>query len=378
MNSFVPFNSPGRALSIQHGELLALTSRVFDSGWLVHGPEHRAFEDALAEFVGARHALGVASGTDALEIALRSARTDERTVVLTVANAGAYATTAARAAGYDVRFCDVDPETHLIDRIALEAALDDRVFAVVVTHLYGRLADVAAIRELCAPRGVTVIEDCAQAIGARGPLGAAGSLGDLATFSFYPTKNLGALGDGGAVTTSDDGLANRVRELRQYGWSEKYLITRTGGRNSRLDELQAAFLAYRLPFVDVWNRTRRGIIVEYGAAAPAAVRVLPAVDETHCGHLAVVITEDAAALARHLSDHGIQTAVHYPVPDHHQPALRSPAGAVSLPQTERLVGRILSLPCFPELTRAEVDQVCEGLASYRPAADPVGSQKGLR
>lgn len=361
----VPLNAPGQALSAQRAELLAITARVIDSGWLIHGPEHRAFESELATFLGTTFALGVASGTDALEIALRAVHDDDdrRRTVITVANAGGYTSTAARAAGFEVAYCDVDPASHCLNPAALESVLDDSVFAVVVTHLYGRAADVGAVRALCEPRGIKVIEDCAQSIGARTQQGRAGSLGDIATFSFYPTKNLGALGDGGAIATSDSALGERVGLLRQYGWSSKYRITTQGARNSRLDEVQAAVLRFRLPLVDDWNERRRWIIRQYADAASDRIHVLEAGGPWHSAHLAVVETSDAAELARHLERRDVQTAVHYPIPDHLQRAFATTPPA-RLPVTENLVGRILSLPCFPELEDAEVGQVCAALASY--------------
>lgn len=363
--AIVPFNSPARALAKQRSDLLAITARVLDSGWLIHGPEHRAFEAELASYVGTSRALGVASGTDALEIALRAVHEDgdRRRAVVTVANAGGYTSTAARAAGFEVRYCDVDPSSHCMDPRALHAVLDDSVFAVVVTHLYGRAADVLAVRALCESRGIRVVEDCAQSIGARTEQGQTGSLGDIAAFSFYPTKNLGALGDGGAIATSDLYLGERVSLLRQYGWSSKYRITTEGARNSRLDELQAAVLRFRLPHVDAWNERRRWIIERYADAACERIRVLGADGPWHSAHLCVLETHDATELARHLELHDVQTAIHYPIPDHLQPAFATEQFA-PLPVTEDLVGRILSLPCFPELEDAEVSQVCGALASY--------------
>lgn len=365
----VPINDLARALALQREDLHRAIDAVLARGRLVHGPEHAAFERDLAACVGVAHAVGVASGTDALELALRAVRTDGRDVVVTVANAGGYASVAARRAGLRVRYCDVDPGTHLLDPAHLAGVLDAEVCAVVVTHLYGRLADVAAVRAVVEPWGAAVIEDCAQAFGAvrggaRGGVHA-GSLGDAAAFSFYPTKNLGALGDGGAVTTDRADVAARVTRLRQYGWGEKYRIVDDGGRNSRLDEIQAAVLRYRMPLVAAGNARRREVIARYAAAAPASVRVLDAVGPEHAAHLAVVEADDAARLAAHLRTWGIMSEVHYPVPDHHQPAFltegRSP---VSLPVTESLVGRVLSLPCFPELTDAEIERVCRALAAY--------------
>lgn len=364
--SFVPLNDLRRSLLEQGPSLAKAFARVVDSGWLVHGPEHAAFQHEMADYIGVDHALGVASGTDALELAMQALTPGGGGAVVTAANAGAYATVAARSAGFEVRYCDVDPVSHLLDPDALGAVLDDEgaVFAVVVTHLYGRVADVEAVRRVCAPRGVRVIEDCAQAIGAEIAAGRAGSLADVGTFSFYPTKNLGALGDGGAVTTNDPTIADRVTTLRQYGWRTKYRIAERSGRNSRLDELQAAVLRYRLPFVAEGNARRREIIARYEDAASERVLVLEARGAYHSGHLAVCETEDAADLAAHLARADVGSDVHYPVPDHRQEAYEAQYASLRLPVTERLVGRILSLPCFPELTEDEIERVCRALATY--------------
>lgn len=358
-----PLNDLRRPLRAQRDDLLAALARVVDRGLLVHGPENEAFERELAAYLGVRHAVGVACGTDALELALRAATGPRRGVVVTVANAGGYTTVAARRAGLLVRFCDVDPLTHCLDPGALEPLLDEEVGVVVVTHLYGRVADVPAVRAACAPLGIHVLEDCAQAFGATTADGAAGALADLAAFSFYPTKNLGALGDGGAVTTDDGALAARVRRLAQYGWAKRYVVEEDGGRNSRLDEVQAAVLRRRLPGVEAGNARRREIIGRYAAAAGPRVRVLDA-PPSHAGHLAVVETDDASDLARHLADHRIGSGVHYPVPDHRQPAYSGEYAGVRLPVTEALVGRILTLPCFPEMTEDEIEAVCRALVAY--------------
>lgn len=362
--TWVPLNDLSRALTAQRPELRRAVTEVIDSGWLVQGPAHRAFEEELAAYLGVRHVIGVGNGTDALEIALRTVVTEGRSTAVTAANCGAYTSVAARNAGLGVRYADVDPVTHLLDPAALESALDDTVGVVVVTHLYGRAADVAAVRAVCEPRGIRVLEDCAQAIGARTDAGPVGGLADVGTFSFYPTKNLGALGDGGAVVTNDDALADAVRAARQYGWHGKYTIASQGGRNSRLDEVQAAVLRYRLPLVDEANARRRAVITRYAEAASARLRVLPADGAHHVGHLAVVETDSAADLLAHLAAHEVRTDVHYPVPDHRQPAFAAEYADVVLPVTEGLVGRIASLPCFPELTEDEIEQVCDALASY--------------
>lgn len=360
----VPLNDLSRALADDRDLVLEAVAAVVDSGWLVHGPAHRAFEAELAEYVGARHALGVASGTDALEIALRAVVPADRPVVVTAANCGGYTTTAARRAGLVVRFADVDESSHLLTAETLAPVLGPDVGAVVVTHLYGRAADVAAVRALCHPLGIKVVEDCAQALGACTAEGRVGSLGDIATFSFYPTKNLGAVGDGGAIATDDDDMAAAVRELRQYGWQDKYRIARDGGRNSRLDEVQAAVLRARLPRLDSGNARRRQIIGRYAQRASERVHVLTAQGDAHVGHLAVVTTNERAALREHLTTAGIGVDVHYPVPDHRQPALAAEYAHVSLPVTERLSQTVLSVPVFPELRDDEVERVCDALERF--------------
>lgn len=358
----VAFNDLRRAASAQAEELTRAARRVIESGWFVHGSEHGRFETDFASYLGVEHIMGVASGTDALELAMRAVATSDRRTIVTVANAGAYTTCAALAAGLEVTFADIDPVDHLMSIDSLRPLLNERICAVVVTHLYGRLADTVDVRRLCEPLGITVIEDCAQSAGARSEHGMGGAIGHLSTFSFYPTKNLGALGDGGAIATSDPALANRVRQLRQYGWTRKYSNAIPGGRNSRLDEIQAAFLNERLPLLDAGNERRRAVIGRYADSATANVRVLPADGPHHAGHLAVVETADASRLAEHLRSYGVATEVHYPVPDHQQPFIAK--GAV-LPVTETKVGRILSLPCFPELTDDEIARVCEALSHYQ-------------
>ncbi|HSO69497.1 MAG TPA: DegT/DnrJ/EryC1/StrS family aminotransferase [Arachnia sp.] len=368
MTTQVPFNDLQRAANAQSAQLAEIFDVVRAGGWFVQGPHHARFERSLADYLGIEFVLGLGSGTDALELGLRCVATPKRNVVITVANAGGYTSCAAVSAGLLVRYCDVDPETHTMSPDSLAPLLDDGVAAVVVTHLYGRLGDVPAVHALCAPHGIPVIEDCAQSLGARNADGMGGTLADIATFSFYPTKNLGALGDGGAIATRHAHFRDRLRSLRQYGWrGAKYSVVDEGGRNSRLDELQAAILDFRLGLLDDGKRRRREIVATYRSAASPVLEVLPANDESHVAHLAVVLAPDAAALQRHLAEAGVQTHVHFPVPDHEQPAWARFASG-PLPVTESFRGRILSLPCFPELSTQEIDQVCRALASYKEPA----------
>jgi dTDP-3-amino-2,3,6-trideoxy-4-keto-D-glucose/dTDP-3-amino-3,4,6-trideoxy-alpha-D-glucose/dTDP-2,6-dideoxy-D-kanosamine transaminase len=366
----VPMNDLARSVAALLPELQSAAEEVLASGWYVQGPQHRAFEAELADYLGARHALGVASGTDALELAIRATAVGPGPVVA-AANAGGYAATAALRSGRDVRLADVSPDTLSLTADTVAPVLDGAA-AVVTTHLYGRLGEVEELASLCRDRGVPLVEDCAQAIGARRGGRSAGSFGTVGTLSFYPTKNLGALGDGGAVVTDDDEIAARVRRLRQYGWSSKYRITEAGGVNSRLDELQAALLRVRLPAVDAQNERRRAVIRRYAAAVEphGRITVLQADDASHSGHLAVCLVEDREDAVHRLATLGVATDVHYPVPDHHQPAFQDRYPGLSLPVTEQAAASVLSLPCFPELREDEIDTVCRALGKISTRGGP--------
>lgn len=265
-----------------------------------------------------------------------------------------------RQVGYTPVYADVDPDTLCLTPDSVEPLLSADTQAVVVTHLYGRMADVRGLRALCDAHGVPLIEDCAQAAGAhRGGLHA-GNGGAAGTFSFYPTKNLAAMGDGGAVVTSDPDVEQRLRELRQYGWQSKYVVGAADGRNSRLDEVQAAVLSLRLPMLDAWNARRREIIGAYRTATGdvAGIEVLPAEGTDHVGHLAVALVDDRDAVRARLAERGVSTDIHYPIPDHQQPYGGSPT---SLAVTERAASSVLTLPCFPQLRDDEITLVCAAL-----------------
>lgn len=358
----VPMNDLRRAVEFQAGSLREAVEAVLRSGWFVQGPFHDEFEWTFADFVGVDHCVGVASGTSALELGLLALGRDG--AVLTAANAGGYTMTAAAAAGYAVRFADVDESTLCLNKESVEKALDGSVSVVVVTHLYGRMAPVEEIVALCDERGVMVLEDCAQSVGAERSGRKAGSVGHAAAFSFYPTKNLGALGDAGAVVTNDAAVADRVRRLRQYGWGAKYEIVERRGGNSRLDELQAAILLRNMRGLEAGNARRVQIARLYSEAAAGSdrIRFLPVEPPGHVAHLAVGVSDDRDGVRETLRSHGIMTDVHYPVPDHRQPAYASEHAATDLPVTETAVHRVLSVPCFPELTETEVDLVCHALS----------------
>jgi dTDP-3-amino-2,3,6-trideoxy-4-keto-D-glucose/dTDP-3-amino-3,4,6-trideoxy-alpha-D-glucose/dTDP-2,6-dideoxy-D-kanosamine transaminase len=286
--------------------------------------------------------------------------------VVTAGNAGAYTSTAVTRAGLVPRYADVDPTTLCITADTVREVLDDEVGVVVVTHLYGYVGELSELRALCDERGISLVEDCAQAIGASSDSAGAGTVGDAATISFYPTKNLGAVGDGGAVLTRSAEVAERVRQLRQYGWGKKYDATMRGGTNSRLDEIQAAFLRVRLPMIDGLNARRREIIARYREAAahvpPEVLTVLPATGR-HGAHLAACLSSRRDEIRSTLDSLGIKTDVHFPAPDWEQDAFARFAPRTPLARTSEACAQILSLPLFPELTDDEVERVCEALRS---------------
>jgi dTDP-3-amino-2,3,6-trideoxy-4-keto-D-glucose/dTDP-3-amino-3,4,6-trideoxy-alpha-D-glucose/dTDP-2,6-dideoxy-D-kanosamine transaminase len=341
-------------------------ARVAGSGWYILGPQVKAFETAFAAYLDMEYCIGVANGTDALQIALRACNVGPGKRVITVANAGGYSTTAILNVGAEPVYVDIDPHTLLLDIDSLGSSIMSGAAALVATHLYGRMLDMPALMEIANRHEVPVIEDVAQAHGARLNGKSAGSWGRLGCFSFYPTKNLGALGDGGAVVTNDTAAAERVRELRQYGWQHKYQTSIAGGCNSRLDELQAAILLQKLPLLDGWNQRRQAIARAYVDAFHSATGTIQAThtDGAHyVAHLFVVRSEHRDYLRQHLTASGIGTDVHYPVPDHRQPAwIKSSWAQCKLPNTEMACCEVLTLPCFPELADDEVLSVASALS----------------
>ena len=318
----IPFNDLNRTPAALRADLAASVQRVFDRGWYILGPEVAAFEGEFAAYCGTAHCLSVANGTDALEIALRALGVGPGDRVATVANAGGYASTAIRAAGARPLYVDIDPVSMNLSPGSLAAALDREVRAVIATHLYGRMAHLPALLEVTGRAGLPLIEDCAQAHGAAIAGRKAGSWGAMGCFSFYPTKNLGACGDGGAITTGDPALAARVKGLRQYGWTSKYHSAEYG-RNSRMDEMQAAILRARLPLLDGGNRRRREIAARYSASlAGSRIACPPASGEESVAHLYVIRAAHRDTVRAELEAAGISTEIHYPVPDHWQESER--------------------------------------------------------
>lgn len=360
----IPLNDLSRAIAADRRLIDEAFSRVLDSGWLVLGPENEKLEADLASYLNVGAAVTVANGTDALQLALISLGVRSGDLVVTVANAGGYTSTAAQSIGAEPWFADIDESTLLMSELTLKEALRRapvKPAAVVVTHLYGAMAPIEKLVAICQDHQIPVVEDCAQSLGARNDKGFAGTFGAIGTTSFYPTKNLGALGDGGAVFTNDKELAAHVRQLRQYGWSSKYTREASRGRNSRMDEIQAAVVHARLAHLRDRNDRRRDVHAEFEKASPS--RMVNHSSDSFVAHLAVLIADQRDAAVRHFDQAGITTDVHYPIADHKQ----SHAGLdsdVHLPVTEWATQRILSLPMFPELRDDEVQRIMHCLETY--------------
>jgi dTDP-4-amino-4,6-dideoxygalactose transaminase len=349
----------------QKAEIDAAVARVLESGWYILGAEVAAFEQEFAAALGLGHAVGVASGTDALILALRAVGIGPGDRVATVAHTAVATVAAIELIGAEAVLVDIEPGSCNMDAAELErsfAAIPD-IKAVIPVHLYGQSADIEAIVASARRRGAVVVEDCAQCQGAFFAGKPVGSFGDAATFSFYPTKNLGGFGDGGAVTASDPAIIERLRQLRQYGWKQRY-VSDTLGYNSRLDELQAAILRVRLPRLAAENARRGAIAAAYdqGLAGLPLIRPATRRGASHVWHQYVVRSAGRDALQQALKDRGIGTNIHYPVPVHRQPAYagRLLAGPSGLGETERAAAEVLSLPMYPQLSDASVAAVIEG------------------
>jgi dTDP-4-amino-4,6-dideoxygalactose transaminase len=345
-------------------EIDAAVMGVLEGGWYILGKEVSSFEEEFAACVGAKAAVGVASGTDALELALRACGVGPGDAVVTVAHTAIATLSAIDLAGATPILADVDPATHTMDPDRLESALvglkGSRIKAVIPVHLYGHPADMAAIMEIAQRYGLYVIEDCAQSHGAKWNGRATGTWGHVGAFSFYPTKNLGALGDGGALVTDDPDLAEKARLLRQYGWRERY-VSDLPGMNSRLDEVQAAILRVKLRSLNAENERRRHVARTYARLLEGCALELPQERDGayHVFHQYTLRSADRDDLRAYLQSHAIGTAILYPVPAHRQPgyADRVVVGSGGLERTETLCGEILSLPMYPELTDEQVEDI---------------------
>lgn len=339
--------------------LLSATSRVALSGWYILGQEGLAFEQEFARYVGAEHCVGVANGLEALTLTLKAWHFPAESEVLVASNAYIASILAITQAGLTPVLVEPDPTTYNLDPTRLEAAITSRTRAILPVHLYGRCCDMEPINALAAHYGLKVLEDAAQAHGAVYRGKQAGNLGDAAGFSFYPTKNLGALGDAGAITTNDAELAEQLRFWRNYGSGKKY-VNDLPGHNSRLDEMQAAILSAKLPHLDADNARRRAIARYYLANLHQPELTLPPTDQPDddCWHLFVVRHPQRDAFRAYLLQQGIQTDVHYPIPPHRQKAYAQFA-ELHLPLADQLHREVVSLPLNPVLTDAEVEQIVQ-------------------
>ncbi len=368
MLPLVPINSLARHFSPFFSELSAAATGAIESGYYVLGPCVQGFEIEFAEYCGVSDCVGVANGTDALELSLKAVGVGPGDKVALCANAAMYATSATLACGASPLFIDVDPTDGLMSPEVLRhtlALVQTAPKAILATHLYGKLCDMEQLLTIAEEASIPLIEDCAQAHGASRGGKRAGSFGDIASFSFYPTKNLGALGDGGAVVTNTPKLASLVRQLRQYGWSGKYENSISGGRNSRLDEIQATMLSLLLPHLDSWNAARRSVATRYVREIRNPKIRLPSVGgDDHVAHLFVIQVEDRESFRAFLAEKCIQTEVHYPRPDHRQPCFGTLYADVNLPNTESACERFVTLPCFPELFDDEIQRVIQACNAY--------------
>ena len=364
----IPLNDLSRHTANSH-KITEAINHVLNSGFWIHGPEHQSFQLELADYLGCNHVMGVANGTDALEIALRAIGCTKKSKIITVANAGGYTSIAANKIGCEVIYCDIDENNLLMDPQYLETLLSKEITAVVVTHLYGNVAPILEIKSLCDKYGILVIEDCAQAIGGLVNNMRVGSIGDIGTFSFYPTKNLGGVGDGGALATNNFQYAKAINQIRQYGWGTKYEIQIPGGMNSRLDEIQAAVLRIGLKDIDRLNEKRRDIVSKYFEALSGSnIKLVTSPARENVAHLAVLqipVEMPRKYFGEYMSRLGIHTDIHYPILDCDQNGLNQSGVSPALPISRKFLERIISIPLFPELTPEEVTYICQALMGLR-------------
>lgn len=357
----IPFVDLKSQYAALRDEIALAISGALESMDLILGPNVEAFEAEFAAFCGVEHAIGVGSGTDALYLALRACDIGRGDEVITVSNSFVATASAILMTGATPVFVDVDPRTHTMDPARIRAAITLKTKAIMPVHLYGRLADMPTIVEIAREHGLRVIEDACQAHGAEDRLGRAGGIGDVAAFSFYMSKNLGAYGEAGAVTTRDRQIAERVRRLRNHGSVRRYEHLEVGA-NARLDEVQAAVLRVKLRHLESWNHRRRQHAARYGEALEELDVVSPAPSgkADHVYHLYVIQVPAASRgdIQQKLGAHDIATGIHYPIPIHQQPAMRRAVyGCGDMTATEALAPRILSLPIYPELSDEQIRYV---------------------
>ena len=355
-----------RAQYLSHkAEIDSAIAAVLGGNRYILGPQTRAFETEFASYIGLKFGVGVGSGTEALHLAMRACEIGPGDEVITVSHTAVATVAAIELAGATPVLVDIDPKTYTLNPDRLADAITSRTKAIIPVHLYGGAADLDPILKIARRQKLKVIEDCAQAHGTLYHDRRVGSRGDVAIFSFYPTKNLGAIGDGGLVATDDPTLAEKLDLLRQYGWRERY-VSEVAGWNTRLDELQAALLRVKLRYLDQDNARRHSLAAIYAEQLPDSITTpIEAPNTRHVYHLYVVRHPQRDELSKYLSERGIGTAIHYPVPIHLQPAYRGRLGDVgSLPETEKAAREILSLPIYPELKETEVQTVAKAIQDF--------------
>lgn len=340
-------------------------ARVLKSGRYILGQEVRDFEKEFADYIGVSFGIGVGSGTEALHLALVACGIKDGDEVIAVSNTAVATIAGIELAGGKPVFADVDPEYYLLDTTKLEKTITKKTRAIVAVHLYGHPVEMESLMDIARNYELRVIEDCAQAHGALYKGERVGSFGDMSCFSFYPTKNLGAIGDGGMVLANNADLAEKARLLREYGWKERNKSILSGW-NTRLDEIQAAVLRVKLKVLDEQNRRRIEIAEFYNRELRHLNLVLPTKMESvsHVYHLYVIRCMQRDKLLKHLNDNGIAAMIHYPFPVHCQPAYKEKCGFYNLPITEKIAGEILSLPIYPELTDEQAQHVVNTIRTF--------------
>lgn len=358
--------NPKSQFQSYQNEIEEAVLKVLRSNRYILGDEVKLLEEEFAAYIGVHSAIGVANGTDALELALRALGIGSDDEVITVSHTAVATVAAIEAAGAVPVLVDITPDYFTLDPNQLENALTPKTKAVIAVHLYGQPADLESIYRFCSTNGLSLIEDCSQAHGAKWSGRRVGSIGHLGCFSCYPTKNLGAIGDAGLVVTNDEELAKKIRMLREYGWHRRF-ISDVAGRNSRLDELQAAILRVKLRHLDADNAKRGAIAVQYSQGLDRLSVKLPEIRDNADSvfHLYVLRSKERQNFISHLNKHNIQAGIHYPVPIHLQPAYKNRIRtAQDMSVTEKISEEVISLPMYPELSSSDVAQVIKAVNSF--------------
>ena len=363
--TIVPINDLSRWDNSERDRIDSRIQAVVKSGHFMLGNNTKELEGQLSSRLDGMNVMCVGNGTDALAVSILGLGLQAGDKIATAANAGGYATGAILRLGCIPVLIDVDIETAQMSLNSLSAVLaqHSEIKAVIVTHLYGLMADISAISAITREKKILLIEDCAQAIGASTDSREAGSWGDASTFSFYPTKNLGCLGDGGAVAFRDVVHFASGRRVAQYGWSERYVISDMNGFNSRIDEIQAAVLLERIQTLRVNNDKRRAIVRQYADSLPESHKMIWQDDASYVGHLAILIGPSRAHIQQVLDAHEVGHGIHYPLTDNQQPAWQEVFVGASVPNCDLLATQIVTIPCFPSMTEVEITQVCTALAA---------------